>query len=127
MAKFQSTSSSNPPLYTKGVDSNQLLPSHSNYLPRDPRLPRVKVNKFYGSYPQAWVTQMEHFFSPHGIIDELTNLRSGILYLDMETWKWWKWHRNACQGYVALKQFVDALYELFDTKTHHLGCLTKMK
>jgi hypothetical protein len=77
--------------------------------------------------PKAWVTQMEYCFSLHGIIDELTNLRSGILYLDMETWKWWKWHRNACQGYVALKQFVDALYELFDTKTHHLGCLTKMK
>jgi hypothetical protein len=35
--------------------------------------------------------------------------------------------KNARQGYVALTQFVSELYELFDTNTHHLGCLTKLK
>jgi hypothetical protein len=127
MNKFQGPSSSDPPLYTEGVDSNQPLHSHSNSLPRDPHLPRVEVNKFDGSDPQAWVTQMEHYFSLHGITDELTKLRYGILYLDPEIWKWWKWHRNACQGYVSWSQFVAELYERFDTDTHHLGCLTKLK
>jgi hypothetical protein len=31
------------------------------------------------------------------------------------------------QGYVAWTQFVVELYELFDTDTNHLGCLTKFK
>jgi hypothetical protein len=83
MNKFQGPSSSNPPLYTEGVDSNQPLHSHSNSLPHDPFLPRVEVNKFDGSDPQALVTQMEHYFSLHGIIDELTKLHYGILYLDL--------------------------------------------
>jgi hypothetical protein len=34
--KFQDPSSSNPPLSTEGVDSNQPLHSHSNSPPRDP-------------------------------------------------------------------------------------------
>jgi hypothetical protein len=83
MNKFQGPSSSDPPLYTEGVDSNQPLHSHSNSLPHDPHLPRVEVNKFDGSDPQAWVTQMEHYFSLHGITDELTKLHYGILYLDL--------------------------------------------
>jgi hypothetical protein len=53
MNKFQGPSSSDPPLYTDGIDSNQPLHSHSNSLPRDPRLSRVEVNKFDGSDPQA--------------------------------------------------------------------------
>jgi hypothetical protein len=55
------------------------------------------------------------------------NFITGILYLDLECWKWWQWHRNACQGYVAWTQFVAELYECFDTDTHHLGHLTKLK
>jgi hypothetical protein len=87
MTKFQATSSYDPTLYNKGVDSNQPLPSHSNYLPCDPRLPIFDVNKFNGSEPQGLVTQMEHFFSLHGITDELTKLHYGILYFDPERWK----------------------------------------
>jgi hypothetical protein len=70
---------------------------------------------------------MEHYFSLHGITNELTKLHYGILYLDLERWKWWKWHQNARQGYVAWSQFVAKLYERFDTDTHHLGRLTKLK
>jgi hypothetical protein len=77
-------SSSDPPLYTEGIDSNHPLHSHSNSLPREPRLLRVKVKTFDGSDPQAWVTKMEHYFSLHGITDELTKIHYGILYLDQE-------------------------------------------
>jgi hypothetical protein len=44
---------------------------------------------------------MEHYFSLHGIIDELTKLHYGILSLDLEQWKWWQWRLNARQGYVS--------------------------
>jgi hypothetical protein len=90
MNKFQGPSSSEPRLYTKGVDSNQPLQSHSNSLPHDPHPSRVMINKFDGSYPQDWVTQMEHYFSLHGITNELTKLHYGILYLDPEIWQWWQ-------------------------------------
>jgi hypothetical protein len=75
----------------------------------------------------GWVTQMEHYFSLHGITDELAKLCYVVLYLDPECWKWWKWRKNACQGYIAWTQFVAELYECFDTDTHYLGCLTKLK
>jgi hypothetical protein len=74
----------------------------------------VDVTKFYGSDPTGWVTQMEHYFSLYGIIDELAKLRYGVLHLDQEHWKWWKWRKNACQGYVSWTHFVAELYELFD-------------
>jgi hypothetical protein len=48
-----------------------------------PHLPRVEVNKFDGSDPMGWVTQMEHYFSLHGITDELAKLRYVVLYLDL--------------------------------------------
>jgi hypothetical protein len=70
---------------------------------------------------------MEHYFTLHGITDELTKIHYEVLYLDLERWQWWKWHRNACKGYVSWTQFVVELYKLFDTDTHHLGCLTKLK
>jgi hypothetical protein len=40
---------------------------HSTSFSRDLRLPKVEVNKFDGSDPMGWVTQMEHYFSLHGI------------------------------------------------------------
>jgi hypothetical protein len=53
---------------------------------------------------------MEHYFSLHGITDELAKLHYVVLYLDLERWKWWKWHKNACQGYVSWTQFVVDIY-----------------
>ena len=70
---------------------------------------------------------MEHYFSLHGITDDLTKLRYGVLHLDPERWQWWKWRKKARQGYLAWTQFVVELYDRFDSDTHHLGQLTKLK
>jgi len=70
---------------------------------------------------------MEHYFSLHGISDELAKLHYVVLYLDPERWQWWKWHKNSPHGYIAWTQFVSELYDCFDTDTHYLGCLTKLK
>jgi hypothetical protein len=78
----------NPSSSTKPdvVDSSQSPHFHSNSFHREPRLPRVEVNKFDGSNPTGWVTQMEHYFSLHGITDELDKLCYVVLYLDPERW-----------------------------------------
>jgi len=71
-----------------GVDSSHSMIFQSKSFHRDRRLPRVEVNKFDGSDPMGWVTQMEHYFSLHGITDELDKLRYVVLYLDPECWQW---------------------------------------
>jgi hypothetical protein len=43
----------------------------------------VEVNIFDGSDPKGWITQMEHYFSLHDIIDELDKLCYVVLYLDL--------------------------------------------
>jgi hypothetical protein len=87
----------------------------------------VDVTKFYGSDPIGWVTQMEHYFSLYGIMDELAKIWYSVLHLDQECWQWWKWRKNSHQGYVSWTHFVENIYELFDTDTNHLGHLTKLK
>jgi hypothetical protein len=44
------------------------------------------MNKFDGSDPLGWVTQMEHYFSICGIMDDLCKLKVGVLYMDVEHW-----------------------------------------
>jgi hypothetical protein len=83
------------------VDSSQSPHFHSNSFHHEPRLPHVEVNKFDGSDPTGWVTQMEHYFSLHGITDELAKLCYVVLYLDPEHWKWWQWRKNSRQGYIS--------------------------
>jgi hypothetical protein len=112
--------SSDQPLHPEGETSSNSHNFQSHQFQHDLRLPRVDVNKFDGSDPMGWVTQMEHYFSLHGITDELAKLHYGVLHLDPER-QWWKWHKKACQGYVAWTQFVAELYDHFDTDTHHLG------
>jgi hypothetical protein len=77
----------------------------------------VEVNKFDGLDPTSWVTQMEHYFSLHGITDDLDKIRYGVLYLDPKHWKWWKWHKNHAKGmflgHSLWKNFMNAL-----TPTH---------
>jgi hypothetical protein len=85
------------------------------------------VNKFDRYDPTGWVTQMEHYFSLDDITDDIPKPHYGFLYLDLERWKWWKWHRKTRHGYVAWTQFVAELYDRFDTNTHYLGRLTKLK
>jgi hypothetical protein len=96
------------------VDSSHSLHFQSNSLHRNPCLPCIKVNKFDGSDPMGWVTQTEHYFSLHGITDELAKLRYVVLYLDPERWKWWKWCKNSRQGYISWTQFVAYLYDRFE-------------
>jgi hypothetical protein len=79
---------------------------HSNSFSHDMCLPKVKVNKFDGLDPTSWVTQMEHYFSLHGITDDLIKLHVGVLYLDPKHWQWWQWRKNSHQGYIAWTQFV---------------------
>jgi hypothetical protein len=98
-----------------------------NPFHHDPCLPRVEVNKFDSFDPMGWVTQMEHYFSLHGITNELAKKNYGVLYLDPEREQLWKWRKNARHGYVVCTQFVAKVYEYFDTDTHYLGRLTKLK
>jgi len=83
------------------VDSSHSLHFQSKSFHFDPHLPHVEVNKFDGSNPMVCITQMEHYFSLHGITDELAKLHYDVLYLDLERWKWWQWHKNSCHGYIA--------------------------
>jgi hypothetical protein len=66
------------------VDSSHSFHLQSNSFHRDPHLPCVEVNKFDGFDPTGWVTQTEHYFSLHGITDELEKLHYDVLYLDHE-------------------------------------------
>jgi hypothetical protein len=99
----------------------------SNSFQSDPCVPRVEVNKFDGSNPMGWVTQIEHYFYLHGITDDLSKLCYDVLYLNTERWKWWKWNKNSRQGYISWTQFVAEIYDHFDNDTHYLGHLTKLK
>ena len=65
------------------------------------RFPKVDLNKFDGSKLLGWVTQMEHYFILHGITNDMMKLRVGILYLDLEKWKWWEWHKKVHVGYIT--------------------------
>ena len=80
----------------KGTTSSDSHPFQSNPFHHDLRLPRVEVKKIDGSDPTGWVTQMEHYFSLHGITDYLAKLHYDVLYLDLEIWKWWKWNHKSC-------------------------------
>ena len=120
-------SSSDQPSNLKGTTSSNSQQFQSNPFHRDLCLPRVEVNKFDGSDPTSWVTQMEDYFSLHGITDDLAKLHYDVLYLDPERWQWWQWHQKSSQGYVAWIQFVAKFYECFDTDTYSMGCLTKLK
>jgi hypothetical protein len=111
----------------EGENSSHSHTFQPHHFQLDLRLPRVDVNKFYGSDPTGWVTQMEHYFSLYDITNDLAKLRYGVLHLDQEHWQWWKWRKTSRQGYIAWTQFVTELYERFDTDTNHLGCLTKLK
>jgi hypothetical protein len=59
------------------------------------------MNKFDGSDPSMWVSQMEYYFSLHGIIDDIHKINMGVLYLDVEHWQWWQWYRKAYKGYIS--------------------------
>jgi len=69
----------------------------------------------------------EHYLSLYNITDDLAKFWYGVLHLDQEHWQWWQWRKNSHQGYIAWRQFVVEIYELFDTDINQLGRLTKLK
>jgi hypothetical protein len=75
------THSQEQPLHQEGVESSHSMGLHSNPFVHDLCLPKVDVNKFDGSDPTGWVTQMEHYFSLHGITNDLMKLCVNVLYL----------------------------------------------
>ena len=85
------------------------------------------MNKFDGSDPIGWVTQMENYFSLYNITYDLAKIQFGVLHLDQECWQLWQWRKTSRQGYIAWTHFLAELYERFDTDTNHLGHLTKLK
>lgn len=48
--------------------------------------PKVDLNKFDGVDPLRWVTQMEHYFTLEGIIDDTIKVNVRILLLYLEKW-----------------------------------------
>ena len=44
------------------------------------------MNKFDGSDPTGWVTQIKNYFGFPGITNDMMKLRVGVLYLDQEQW-----------------------------------------
>ena len=85
LSRSMNLSSSEQPSYHEDVGSSHIQAFHSNHPHHKLHLLRVEVNKFDGLDPTCWVTQMEHYFSLHGIADDLSKIRYGILYLDLES------------------------------------------
>jgi hypothetical protein len=79
--------SSESPPHTEVEHSSHSHNFQHHHFQRDLRLPRVDVTKFDGSNPTGWVTQMEHYFSLYGIIDDLAKLQYGVLHIDQERWQ----------------------------------------
>jgi hypothetical protein len=120
------------PLFDPTSHTEDETSSHSHnfqhhHFQHDLHLPWVDVTKFDGLDPTGWVTQMEHYFSLYDITYDLAKLRYGVLHIDQERWKWWKWRKTSCQGYIAWTHFLAEIYEFFDIDTNHLGHLTNLK
>jgi hypothetical protein len=87
MGHSQNPSSSEKPSNEDEHDSFHYQGPPTTHFSRDLLPPRIEVNKFDGSDPTCWVTQMEHYFSLHGIIDDLAKLCYVFLHLDPERWR----------------------------------------
>jgi hypothetical protein len=77
----------------EGDKSSNPMGPHSKPLVRELMtqmwhiLPKVNLNKINGFDPIGWVTQMNHYFSLHGIIYELIKLHVGVFCLDPKSWQ----------------------------------------
>jgi hypothetical protein len=69
---------SEPPLHTEGETSSHSQNFQPHHFQCDLQLLNVDVTKFDGLDPTGWVTQMEHYFSLYGIMDELAKLQYGV-------------------------------------------------
>jgi len=84
--QFKGPIPSEKPSHQEGIDSSHSMVFHSKPLSHHLHIPTFEVNKFDVSDPMGWVTQMEHYFTLHGITDELIKLHVGVLYLEPECW-----------------------------------------
>jgi hypothetical protein len=82
--QFKGPKSTEQYLHQEEVKSSHSMDFHSNSLIRDLCFPKLEVNKFDGSDPTSWVTQMEYYFSLHGITNDSIKLNGIVLYLDPE-------------------------------------------
>lgn len=70
---------------------------------------------------------MEQYFNLNYILDNATQLRVGIMYLDNERWQWWQWHQRCYGRPLTWKTFKKALMDRFDHDSTFLGHLTKLQ
>jgi hypothetical protein len=84
------------------------------------------MERFDGTDHTWKITQMEHYFSIHGIMNDMMKLQVRAFHLDWEQWQWWQWHKKPYGGYISWSQFVKAIYAHFDRYPRYLGRLTKL-
>ena len=89
--------------------------------------PKADLKKFDSSKLARWVIQMEHCFLLHGITNDMIKLKVGVLYLDLETWQWWEWHKTSYTSYFVWSHFVTAILEYFERDIHYLARLTRLR
>jgi len=82
--------------------------------------------KFDGSHPTGWIAQMEQYFNLNYILDNVTQLSVGIMYLDNERWQWWQWHQRCYGRPLTWETFKKSLMDRFDHESALLGRLTKL-
>ena len=70
---------------------------------------------------------MEQYFSLHDIRDDETKIHVGVVYLDQERWKWWKWNKKCYPRLPNWTMFTKAVCARFDRESHFWGRLTKLQ
>lgn len=73
------------------------------------------MQKFQGYDPTNWVSQMEQYFHLCNITDLGTKLKVGVLYLDVEHFRWWQWHMRSIGGRpINWTCFIKSPHACFD-------------
>ena len=79
----------------------------------EPRGTKLDMQKFDGTDIEGWVSQMNHFFCLHNINTTEDKYKVSLLYLDVECWQWWQWHKRCIGGHIEWfpfpKKFVVIL------------------
>eukprot|EP00253_Pinus_taeda_P028424 PITA_28424 len=71
--------------------------------------------------------QMEHYFKLNHILDYVTQLMLGSMYLDNERCQWWEWHQRRSGAFRTWNEFTKDLQYCFDQESSFLGRLTKLR
>ena len=78
------------------------------------RGPKLDMQKFDGTDPEGWISQMEHFFFLHNICTTDDKYQVALLYLDAKCWQWRQWHKHYIVGHIDWSIFSKALCSHFD-------------